>query len=109
MDIEDCKGAANRSYYAIFHAMRAVLALDGLDFKKHSGLISEFRKGYIKPGLLNERLSDTINELFQVRTDSDYDDFYLLSHGEVEGQIRSAYDFVQEIRDYLHTRYPSDF
>ena len=25
--------AANRSYYVIFHAARAVLALDGLDFR----------------------------------------------------------------------------
>ncbi|MCL2169281.1 MAG: HEPN domain-containing protein [Defluviitaleaceae bacterium] len=27
IDISDYKGAANRSYYAIFHAMRSVLAL----------------------------------------------------------------------------------
>lgn len=32
MEAEDYKGAANRSYYAIFHCMRAVLALDGVDF-----------------------------------------------------------------------------
>lgn len=34
--------AANRAYYAIFHASRAVLALDGVDRKKHSGVISYF-------------------------------------------------------------------
>ena len=34
--------SANRSYYAIFHAVRSVLALDGVDFKKHSGVISYF-------------------------------------------------------------------
>ena len=28
---EDYKGAANRSYYAIFHCMRSVLALEGID------------------------------------------------------------------------------
>ena len=27
----DYLGAANRSYYAVFHAMRSVLALDGID------------------------------------------------------------------------------
>ena len=42
------KSAVNRSYYAVFHAMRAVLALDSFDSKKHSGIISEFRKNYIK-------------------------------------------------------------
>lgn len=34
------RAANNRAYYAIFHAMRAVLALDGFDSKKYSGLIS---------------------------------------------------------------------
>ena len=30
------KNSANRSYYCIFHAMRAVLALDRFDSKKHT-------------------------------------------------------------------------
>ena len=46
------RSAANRAYYAIFHAMRAVLALDGVDMKHHSGIISEFRKGISKPACL---------------------------------------------------------
>lgn len=29
---EQYRGSANRSYYAVFHAMRAVLAVDGKDF-----------------------------------------------------------------------------
>ncbi len=43
----DYKGAANRSYYAIFHALRAILVYDDFDFKKHSGIISTFNKLYI--------------------------------------------------------------
>lgn len=30
---EDYCGAANRSYYAIFHCIRSLLALDGVDFQ----------------------------------------------------------------------------
>lgn len=44
LELGDYKTVANRSYYAVFSAMRAVLALDGFDSKKHSGIISEFRK-----------------------------------------------------------------
>ena len=51
-DEGDYNGAANRSYYAVFHCMRAVLALDGADFKHHSGVISYFRREYIKTGEL---------------------------------------------------------
>ena len=51
------KAATNRSYYAIFHAMRAVLAYDEIDMKHHSGVISEFRRLYIKSGIFNTKLS----------------------------------------------------
>ena len=55
------RSAANRAYYAIFHAMRAVLALDGVDMKHHSGIISEFRKRYIKTGVFDASLSGLIS------------------------------------------------
>ena len=50
LETENYKSAANRSYYAVFHAMRAVLAFDEIDMKHHSGIISEFRRRYIKIG-----------------------------------------------------------
>ena len=40
LELGDYKASANRLYYAIFSAMRAVLALDGFDSKKHSGIIA---------------------------------------------------------------------
>ena len=41
-DSGDYTSSANRSYYSIFHAMRAVMALDGEDRKKHSGVVAYF-------------------------------------------------------------------
>ena len=52
--------------------MRAVLALDGVDMKHHSGIISEFRKRYIKPGVFDTSLSGLISELSDVREGSLY-------------------------------------
>ena len=92
------KSAANRSYYAIFHAMRAVLALDEVDMKHHSGIISEFRKRYIKTGVFEIRLSHIISVLFDTRTDSDYDDFFVISKAEVAEQTENAAYFLQKIR-----------
>ena len=65
---QNYRGAANRSYYAIFHAMRAVLAYDGIDMQHHSGIISEFRKRYLKTEILDRELSKTISALFDIRT-----------------------------------------
>ena len=79
IEADDCKSAANRSYYAVFAAMRACLALKGIDHKKHSGVMSDFRLHFIKTGKLKTELSDIISELFEVRTQSDYNDFYVIS------------------------------
>ena len=51
LDDEDYSSAANRSYYSVFHCMRSVLALQGVDFKKHSAVIAHFREKYIKTGI----------------------------------------------------------
>lgn len=40
--------SANRSYYALFHGLRAVIILDGYDSEKHSGIISFFNRYYVK-------------------------------------------------------------
>lgn len=91
----------NRSYYAVFHAMRAVMALDERDFKKHSALISYFRQTYIKPGLFPTSCSKTIEDLFRIRQKSDYEDFYLISKAEVEKQASNAALFMEAIAAYL--------
>lgn len=96
------RDAANRSYYAIFHAMRSILAFDGIDMKHHSGIISEFRKLYIKTGIFETRLSEIISLLFDVRTESDYDDFFVISKKEVVEQIENAEYFIKKIREYLN-------
>ncbi len=83
--------------------MRAVLALDGYDSKKHSGIISEFRKRYVKTGVFREALSDIIGELFTVRSSGDYDDFYVVSREKAWAQYQNAEIFVSEIESYFKT------
>ena len=44
------RASVNRSYYTVFHALRAVTALDNFDSQKHSGIISYFNQHYIIMG-----------------------------------------------------------
>lgn len=103
VDIDDYRGAANRSYYAIFHSMRSVLALEQLDFSKHSAVSAYFRKQYIKTGVFEVELSDIITEAFDVRSDSDYDDYYLISKTDVLEQIHNAEQFLTATERYVRT------
>ena len=99
--MEKYSTAANRSYYAVFNAMRALLNLEGIDFKRHSGVISAFRKRYVKTGILDKRLSDVIRDSFDLRNASDYDDFYVISKDEVRTQVQNAAAFVEAVRGCL--------
>ena len=42
LEIGQYKTSLNRSYYAIFHAMRAANILKGFDSSKHSGFNKEY-------------------------------------------------------------------
>ncbi|MGN0405368.1 MAG: HEPN domain-containing protein [Bariatricus sp.] len=46
LEADNLKDSIGRSYYAMFTAARAVLAIDGVDFSKHAGVISYFQKNY---------------------------------------------------------------
>ena len=104
---ESYRSAANRAYYAIFHAMRAVLALDGVDMKHHSGIISEFRKRYIKTGVFDISLSGLSSELSDVREGSDYNDFFIVSKADTAEQVQSAGTFLTAVETYLRTNIES--
>lgn len=104
LESENYKSAANRAYYTVFHAMRAVLAFDKIDMKHHSGIIAEFRRLYIKTGIFDAELSKTISILSDSRNDSDYDDFYIVSKEEVTEQIKDAEYFLVKIKEFANTK-----
>ena len=59
---------------------------------------------YIQPEKImryQKTLSRIINELFDVRTRSDYDDFFVISKAEVEEQVKNAEVFLSAIKKYL--------
>ena len=104
LELEMFDTAANRSYYAIFHAARAVLALDGQDYKKHSGVISNFQKDYIKTEIFDKAMSNIIKSAFDMRSDSDYEDFYVVPKEDVVKQVEEAEYFINKVEEYLNTR-----
>jgi uncharacterized protein (UPF0332 family) len=99
------KNALNRAYYAIFHSVRAVIALDGFDSSKHSGVIAFFNQNYVKNGTFTKDLSRIIREASEKREKADYLDFYVASKDEAEKQILRAEYFLKRIEQYLITEH----
>lgn len=104
LEHNDFASACNRAYYSVFHAMRAVLALDEIDDHKHSHLISVFRKDYLKTGILDRSLSDIIGSAFEVRNSSDYEDFWVIAKADAMEQVENAEVFLKAIETYVATR-----
>lgn len=94
LQMNELKTANNRAYYSIFHAMRALLALDEVDFKKHSGVIAFFREHYIKTDIFSKECSDIISSSSLIRNKSDYDDFYVAVKSETIEQVENAKIFL---------------
>ena len=63
LDQEEYKTSLNRSYYAVFHAMRSVNLIDGFDSSKHSGVIAYFNQYYVKIGIFLSTMSDIIKSI----------------------------------------------
>ena len=91
----------NRSYYAIFHAMRAVNALDDFDSSKHSGVIAHFNQYHVKTGEFGRNTSRIIRNAADLREQADYEDFYIADANEARDILDKAKQFITEVEVYL--------
>lgn len=98
---ENYRIANNRAYYSIFHALRAVLVFDNFDSSKHSGVIAEFRRKYIKKGVFPIEMSKMIGSAFTIRNASDYDDMFIASKEESAEQIANAEKVYKMVSEYI--------
>lgn len=87
MVAEDClekglyKDAINRSYYAAFYAIKALLALEEVDFKRHKDVVAYFNKTYAATERIPREVGRKVAHLQQKREKSDS----FPSHKEVLG------------------------
>lgn len=95
------RAANNRAYYSMFHSMRAILVFNSFDTKKHSGVIAEFRRIYIKENLLPVELSKMVGSAFTIRNASDYDDMFIASKSDTQAQIENAEVVYISIKEYI--------
>lgn len=69
---DDFADSVSRSYYAIFQAARALLALEGIDSRKHSGVISLFNRHFVKTGKVGKGLGAIVKDARRSREMADY-------------------------------------
>jgi Uncharacterized conserved protein related to C-terminal domain of eukaryotic chaperone, SACSIN len=98
---EMIKDAINRSYYAVFYALKAVLAIEEKDFRRHKDVVAHFNKMYVATGKFPREFGRLIAKLQQLREKSDYDDFFIVSIEKAHQQTKSAENTITEVEKYL--------
>lgn len=104
IEIGDYNGAINRTYYAVFYAMKSVELLDEFDSKKHSGVIAYFRQNYIKTNIFDSKYSKTIGRLFAARQKVDYNIIAVATVDDAKELYDEALDFIEEVKMYLNDK-----
>lgn len=97
------KSANNRVYYSIFHSIRAVLALEGVDFKKHKDVQAYFNKNYVRTEIFPKDMGRRIIDASKIREDSDYDDQFVVDKEKTLKQIDTAKEMIELVEKYLKT------
>ncbi|MBF0310674.1 MAG: HEPN domain-containing protein [Magnetococcales bacterium] len=95
------RASVNRSYYAMFYAVLALLIAKGLGTSKHSGAIALFDREYVRNGIFARDLSKWLHTTFLERQKADYDDLSQVDGEQAETAVRHANTFVAQVRSHL--------
>jgi uncharacterized protein (UPF0332 family) len=93
--------AASRSYYAVFHAMAAVLATRELSFSSHTQTIGAFNREFVKSGVFPSGTTRLLQSLFEDRQIADYDWVNAVDKETAGTDVNNAKELVESCRTYV--------
>jgi uncharacterized protein (UPF0332 family) len=104
-----CSAVVARTYYAMFHAVKAVLIHRAIERSSHHAVIAAFGKLIAKERIVDPRFQKYLCDAFDLRNESDYDAVEDTSREVAEGEIHRAREFVEVCRKLCGTEqdYPT--
>ncbi len=100
IEAEEYRAANNRAYYAIFHAISALHALDGKAYKRHKDALGSFNREYVKTEIFPREIGRKISRAEEIRHASDYDDFYIATREKSQEQVETAEELIKIVEEY---------
>ena len=67
LQMDSISAAANRFYYAVFHAIHALFVTKGIQSKSHNGTIAQFNQQFVKEGLIEPRFGHFVAVMENMR------------------------------------------
>ena len=96
--------AANRMYYAMLNALRALFVCDGHFAHTHSGMKTLLGLHYISTGKISENLGRLYSQMETLREKADYDCYFDASEQDVENAYDGAKEFVAVVKTLIAER-----
>lgn len=93
--------AVSRAYYAVFHAISAVLFTKGFSYSSHSQVIGGFNKEFVKNGIFESQITKKIQTLFEDRQSGDYDFSLVIDKEDANKNIEYAKEILDSVKKYL--------
>lgn len=94
-------GATSRAYYAVFHALKALLLSQELVLSKHAAVLSAFHREFIKTAIFPARFGKIADRLFNDRMLGDYSYDREISPAQAQEDVSAAEEVVEGIVAYL--------
>ena len=101
LGIESVSAAANRFYYAVFHAIHALFVANGIQTKSHHGTNAQFHKNFILTGKMDPKFGHFIAIMENMREKADYDVIYDVNCEDLEALKPLAYELIQKAEELL--------
>ncbi len=92
--------SVNRSYYAMYHAVTAVLLTDKIERSSHSALIAAFDQFFVKAGKFDKLYSRMLRYGFELRNNNDYLSAPETSENDAKQLLGDSHAFVQKCIEY---------
>ena len=104
LDAQGFDTAVAQAYYAAFHYARALLLLEGLETRTHSGLIHLINVHFVRTGQITPQDVRILGNLESQRTVADYDAASVFTTDMAEDAIGSARGFGERVVALLTAR-----
>lgn len=93
--------SVNRSYYAMFYSVLALLTTRQEETSKHGRAIAIFDKEFVKTGTFSKEFSRWLHEGFDLRQRSDYSPQFQATEEDARRTLSQATSFITEIKAKL--------
>jgi len=100
LDNEMYDSAVTASYYAVFHAVSALLADKDMSFNKHKTVINKYNEVFINTGAISSLSFRSLNSLFRRRLESEYDPTNFAGKDGAKEALQLAQSALQDIFEY---------